>query len=201
MSYALLPRSDDGGDAESGFYERSKPRGTLPLSPPFSNARLLIRTPKLRVILASIIITLLGLSVYKYAPIPRHRYSQPHSSRGDDSDQWASTYRVGPRLPYIQEDGQPMPLKEGASPARWPEDYPEAASYIHENSRLRDVEDPWPEKPWIASIWLAPERFPSGLHAQPHNTTPLPEIGKELGRKPVSYRLKSSETAFDNHVH
>jgi hypothetical protein len=186
MSYALLPRTDDIVDPESGSLKRSRTSAGLPSSPPFSNTRSLIRTPKLKLILSSIILTLLGLSVYKYSPVSRHREFLPQSSRRDDSDLWSSTYRIGPQLPFIQEDGKPAPLKSGATLARWPQDYPEAASYIHDNSIIRDVTDPWPEKPWIASIWLAPERFPMGLHGQPYEEKPLPEFGKEKGVKPVS---------------
>lgn len=200
MSYALLAR-DDAGDPEAGPPSLPKARGLLPSSQPFSNGRLLIRTtPRLKVLLAAITITLLGLSVYKYGPGSTFRpgVSLPPALREDDSDQWFSTYRVRPRLPFVQEDGEHAPLKEGTLPARWPQDYPEAATYLHENSILRDVKDPWPEKPWIASIWLAPERFPPGLQGQPHDSTPLPEIGKENGKKPVGLaryaRLELSAT-------
>lgn len=185
MSYALLPR-DDAVDPELGAPELHKTRGPLPLTPPFSNARLLVRTPRLKVILASITLTLLGLSVYRFAPARKWNVYSIQLSEGDDSSEWSISYRVRPKLPFIQEDGEPAPLKVGSSPARWPQDYPEAAAYLHENSIIHDVTDPWPEKPWIAGIWLAPERFPPGLQGQPYDSTRLPEVGKEGSQKPVS---------------
>lgn len=186
MSYALLPRSDDVVDPESGSLKRSNARRGLPMSPLSSGTRSLIRTPKLKVILASIILTLFGLSVYNFSTASRHMQLLPQSSRTDDSHLWSSSYHVGPQLPFIQEDGKHAPLKIGATAARWPQDYPEAASYIYDNSVIRDVVDPWPEKPWIAATWLAPERFPAGLHGQPIEEKPLPEFGREKGAKPVS---------------
>ncbi|KAK9899350.1 glycoside hydrolase family 47 protein [Cystobasidium minutum MCA 4210] len=107
-----------------------------------------------------------------------------HLITGDDSDTWSDTYRIRPKLDFVEEDGESSLLKEGAEPGRWPQDYPEAASYLRKNSIIRDVKDPWPEKPWIASVWLAPERFPPGLHGQPYHNITLPELGNEKGQKP-----------------
>jgi hypothetical protein len=182
MSYALLPRNEQF-DPEQGNVERVKARVGLPL--PFSNARLLIRIPKFKVILASIVCALLFLSVFKYAPPLRTiAPSLPGILRQDDSATWATSFRITPRL-MIPTDGEPLPLKEGTLLARWPEDYPEAAKSLANNSKVPDISDPWPEKPWIASIWLSPERFPPGLHGQPHDALILPEAGQEHGERPV----------------
>ena len=75
-------------------------------------------------------------------------------------------------LPFIQTDGEPVKPHRGAVEASWPEGYPKAASYHEANSVLRDVEDPWPEKPWIKNTWLSPSRFPDGLHGQPYRNRP-----------------------------
>lgn len=199
MSYALLPR-EGSPDVERGGPPqlRSSPSrgragsspGGLPLPPPFSNARQFVRSPRLKILLVSITGTLLVLSLFSYAPGQRSTYSRPTVllDYGADSDRWHLDYRVRPQLHSIREDGEALPLKDGATAARWPEDYPEAVDNFRENGVLRSVRNPWPEKPWIASIWLAAERFPDGLHGLPHDPTPLPEMGKENGRKPVSRR-------------
>lgn len=57
------------------------------------------------------------------------------------------------QLDTVRKDGIETLPSRGASIARWPNDYPMAAAYMQKNSIIRDVQDPWPEKPYIANTW------------------------------------------------
>ena len=91
-------------------------------------------------------------------------------------------------LPFVQTDGEPAKLLRDAVEASWPEGYPKAASYLEANSVLRDVDDPWPEKPWIKDTWLSPSRFPDGLHGRPHRSRPRVSFEEMQDRQNLASR-------------
>lgn len=145
MSYALLPRAEgnhDQVDVEAIAFSpgSSKLRSRL---------RAVARHFSSRLVLSGILVTFLLIaylaSYTKYDEfLPT--YLQPNF-RLDTSG-----YNVG-ELEYIKKDGVLGPPGRKARIAEWPEDYAKQASYLEKHSRTPDVEDPWPEKPYIASTW------------------------------------------------
>lgn len=143
MSYALLPRSDDI-DLESPPRTPQSPSSWVSFPKVWRHVR---RSPEARLLLYGLLaLGMLGLGWSHTSP------STINVLLGS-----VKSYPIheltAHKLDYIAEDGPYVAPLQDALIARWPEDYPVAASYMQKNSIIRDTTDPWPEKPFIAKIW------------------------------------------------
>ena len=133
MNYALLPRGDVV-EVKEDLSEYPRRFSRLP------RWRIVSRSPSTAlVLLGAGCLFLLGYVMTLHSSLNLNRPSNTRAFR--------------PQLDFIQEDGIQTPPLQEATIARWPEDYPLAASYLQKNSIVPSTEDPWPEKPYIADIW------------------------------------------------
>jgi hypothetical protein len=115
--------------------------------------------------------------------------SQPSTELHDIA--WKPAQGQQARLDFIQRDGDHIQPSDNAVLAQWPKDYREAAQNLAKNGHIPSSSNPWPQKPWLASIWLSPERFPDHLPRATEDLGILPPPGKEYGKK-----LASSPSCF-----
>jgi hypothetical protein len=143
MSYALLPRAE-GSQVDIEAIAFSPGSNKLR-----SRLRAVIRHFSSRLVLSGLLVTFL-LIAYLASYADYDELLPPYLLPSFPLD--TSGYSLG-ELNYIKKDGVLTPPGRKTRIAKWPEDYAKQASYMEKHSRIPDVDDPWPEKPFIASTW------------------------------------------------